>query len=38
MSAKQLATEPAVNAEGIAIAPAKEKHESIWKDVLAGIV
>ena len=38
MSAKQLATEPAVNAEEVAAVPAKEKHESIWKDVLAGIV
>lgn len=38
MSAKQLATEPAANLEDAPSVPAKEKHESIWKDVAAGIV
>ena len=39
MSAKQqLATEPSVELEIAAPVSAKEKHESVWKDVLAGIV
>lgn len=38
MNAKQLATEPAANLEDAPSVPAKEKHESIWKDVAAGIV
>ena len=39
MSAKQqLATEPSVELETAAPIAAKEKHESVWKDVLAGIV
>lgn len=39
VSAKQqLATEPSVELEIAAPVSAKEKHESVWKDVLAGIV
>ena len=39
MSAKQqLATEPSAELEIAAPVSAKEKHESVWKDVLAGIV
>ncbi|MEG1825886.1 MAG: ABC transporter permease [Gordonibacter sp.] len=34
-NSKQLATEPAA---ALAAQPVKEKHESIWKDVFAGIV
>lgn len=39
VSAKQqLATEPSAELEIAAPVSAKEKHESVWKDVLAGIV
>lgn len=39
VSAKQqLATEPSVELEIAAPVSAKEKHESVWKDVLTGIV
>ena len=35
---KLLATEPAGDAALLNGQPVKEKHESIWKDVFAGIV